>query len=114
VDVNSIDKNVNNPEQVLLMDANDVNNVVLLVLAMFDMEHGGDETNSQEVLPVNMDHVDVNVNAEAMDVKNVNVNNLEQVLLMNMEKVKNKALAVLAMFDVIREDDITPRLNRRK
>jgi FlaA1/EpsC-like NDP-sugar epimerase len=31
---------------------------------------------------------------------------------MNMEKVKNKVLAVLAMLDVIREDDITPRLNR--
>jgi hypothetical protein len=45
-------------------------------------------------------------------VNKVNVNNLEQVLLVNMEKVKNKVLAVLAMFNMIREGDITPRLNR--
>jgi predicted CoA-binding protein len=62
-DVNNVTENVsvNNPEQALL---------------------------SQEVLPVNVDHVDVN--AEAMD-----VNNLEQVLLENVDHV-----------DVSRKDDI--------
>jgi hypothetical protein len=30
---------------------------------------------------------------------------------MNMEKVKNKLLAVLAMFDVTRKDDIAPEQN---
>jgi hypothetical protein len=99
VDVNNVNKNVNNSEQVLL---------------------------SQEVLPVNLDHVDVDVNAEAIDVNNVkvdhvdayvnaetvdvnnvNVNNPEQVLLMNVDHV-----------DVSREDDIdidivnAPRLKR--
>jgi FlaG/FlaF family flagellin (archaellin) len=115
VDVKSADKNVNNPEQVMLMN---VNNVVLAVCAMnksienVNVNNPGQVLLSQEVLPVNVDHVDVDVNAEAMDLNNGNVNKLEQVLLVSMEKVKNKVLAVLAMFDVIREDDIMPRLNR--
>jgi hypothetical protein len=84
--VNNSNKNVNvnNPEQVLL---------------------------SQDVLPVNVDHVDVDVNAEAVDVNNVSekLNNPEQILLVNMEKVKNEVkvgvLAVLAILKVIREGD---------
>jgi hypothetical protein len=82
--VNNVNENmsVNNPEQVLL---------------------------SQEVLPVNVDHLDVDVNAEAMDMNNVNenVNNPKQVLLVNVDHM-----------DIIREDDIeidivyAPRLKR--
>jgi hypothetical protein len=53
-----------------------------------------------------------NNSEQVLLVYNMNVNNLEQVLLMNREKVKNKVLAVLAMLDVTREDDITPRLSR--
>jgi hypothetical protein len=101
-----------------------MNNVVLAVPAMFDVEQVGDEINrylnspeqvllSQEVLPVNVDHVDMDVNADAMDGnnvnKNVNVNNVQQVLLVNMEKVKRKGkvriLAVLDMLDVMAMGD---------
>jgi hypothetical protein len=42
---------------------------------------------SQEMVIV--DHVDVNADVNNVN-ENVNVNNLEQVLLVNMEKVKNK------------------------
>jgi hypothetical protein len=92
VDVNEVNADVNNVNE--NMNVNNAEQVLL----------------SQEVLPVNVDHVDVDVNAEAMNVNNVN--NLEQVFLVNMEKVKVGMLAVLAMLAVIRDDDIvdTPRL----
>jgi hypothetical protein len=91
-DVNE-DRNVNNLEQVLLsleeenVDHRDV-----------DVNNGNETVNnseqvllSQEVLLVNVNHVDVdvNVNAEALDVNNVNENvkNPKQGLLVNLDHV---------------------------